>query len=347
MNTENTTCRNCQTEMPEHSLYCPKCSQKNTDGRIPILSFVKDLLENIFSLDSKIFKTSLGLFIPGKLTNKFFQGKHKSFATPSRLFLASALLFFAVMSVVVQDEIKDEKITGNVFGIGETTKNKIEQMAQLDEVKVALEGKFSEELLQAMLDSAATEIQKSNIDTSFSAIELWNGNYKILTSDFKELSVDSIIQKYKVKGLLDQMIFKQGYKLKEDPKSLVIKLIGNLTWMMLLLIPSMALIFKLLYIRRKQFYVEHLVFLFHIHAFMLLVGGLFLVLKYFFEIEFDNDVQLGFFGILVLYTLFAFKNVYRQSWRKTLFKLFLILIAYFFVLIICVAIISTVSFLLF
>lgn len=92
---------------------------------------------------------------------------------------------------------------------------------------------------------------------------------------------------------------------------------------------------------------EHLVFLFHIHAFMLLVGGLFLVLKYFFEIEFDNDVQLGFFGILVLYTLFAFKNVYRQSWRKTLFKLFLILIAYFFVLIICVAIISTVSFLLF
>ena len=198
-----------------------------------------------------------------------------------------------------------------------------------------------------MLDSAATEIQKSNIDTSFSNIELWNGNYKNLNSDFKELSVDSIIQKYKVKGLLDKMVFKQGYKLKEDPKSLVIKLIGNLTWMMLLLIPSMALVFRLLYIRRKQFYVEHLVFLFHIHAFILLVGGLFLVLKYFFEIKFDSDVQLGFIGILVLYTLFAFKNVYKQSWAKTLVKLFLILIAYVFVLIVCIAIISTVSFLLF
>ena len=90
LNIENITCRNCQTEMPEQSLYCPKCSQKNTDGRVPILSFVKDILENVFSLDSKLFKTSLGLFIPGKLTNEFFTGKHKSFATPSRLFLASS-----------------------------------------------------------------------------------------------------------------------------------------------------------------------------------------------------------------------------------------------------------------
>ena len=166
LNTENTTCRNCQTEMPEDSLYCPKCSQKNTDGRIPILSFVLDLLENIFSLDSKLLKTSWGLFIPGKLTNEFFQGKHKSFATPSRLFLASALLFFAMLSVQVQQIIQDEDITGDVFGMNEKNRSKEVQLAEINKAREELGNSMIDNAIRATLDSAEIKIKQSDVDTN-------------------------------------------------------------------------------------------------------------------------------------------------------------------------------------
>ncbi len=349
MNTENTTCRNCQTEMLEHSLYCPKCSQKNTDGRIPILSFVKDLLENIFSLDSKLFKTSLGLFIPGKLTNEFFQGKHKSFATPSRLFLASAILFFAMVSVVVQVEIKDEEFKGGPFGNTKSSKNKELLKGKLIQLETLRE-KFGidlDEKMQGIYDSIELQIQQSMVDSNTVDITLWNKPYKFLSSDIEFLSADSIIQKYNIESLIDRISFKQVHKLSKDPKSLIFKMIGNLTWMMLLLIPSLALVFKLLYIRRKKYYVEHLVFLFHVHAFILLVGAMTLVLKYIGVVELKSDLVIGLLVVLLIYILFATKKVYEQGWGKTLIKSFFILIAYLILFIFCLAIISMVSFFLF
>lgn len=347
LNTENTTCRNCQTVMPEQSLYCPKCSQKNTDGRIPILSFVKDLLENLFSLDSKLFKTSLGLFIPGKLTNEFFQGKHKSFATPSRLFLASALLFFAMLSVVVQQKIKDEDITGDIFGMVEKNKSKEDQLIELEKIRSQLGGSMMDEKIKIAMDSAAIKIKESTIDTNVVEISLWSGNYEFLASDITNLSADSMIQKYQIKGYADKVFFKQGYKLTKEPKSLISKMIGNLTWMMLLVIPSMALIFKLFYIRRKKYYVEHLVFLFHIHAFFLFIGVAFLIFKQIEPGPLQQYQSLGLLSIFYLYALIALKKVYGQGWIKTFFKSILFLMFYFFILILCIGVISVVSFILF
>jgi hypothetical protein len=347
LNTENTTCRNCQTEMPEDSLYCPKCSQKNTDGRIPILSFVLDLLENIFSLDSKLLKTSWGLFIPGKLTNEFFQGKLKSFATPSRLFLASALLFFAMLSVQVQQIIQDKDITGDVFGINEKNRSKEIQLAEINKAREELGNSMIDNTIRATLDSAEIKIKQSDVDTNLVDISLWSGSYKFIAADLMNLTADSMIQKYEIKGFVDQMVFRQAYKLTKEPKSLIYKLIGNLTWMMLLVIPSMALIFKLLYIRRKKYYVEHLVFLFHIHAFFLFVGVVFLIYK---QIEPGPMLEyetLGLISVFYFYSLIALKSVYEQGWIKTFFKSILVLFFYFIVLFFCMIIISVVSFILF
>ncbi|MFK8009608.1 MAG: DUF3667 domain-containing protein [Saprospiraceae bacterium] len=348
LNIENTTCRNCQTAMPEQSLYCPKCSQKNTDGRIPILSFVKDLLENLFSLDSKLLKTSLGLFIPGKLTNEFFKGKHRSFATPSRLFLASAILFFAMVSVVVQVEIKDEEFKGGPFG---NTKGKNKELlkVQLTQLKT-LKEKFGvdlDEKMQGIYDSLELQIKKNMVDTNTTNITLWNKPYKFLISDIEHLPADSIIQKYNIESLIDRMVFKQAHKLNKNPKSLIFKLISNLTWMMLLLIPSMALIFKLLYFRRKKYYVEHLVFLFHTHAFIFLVGAIILgIILLDIGLTLENVMTL-LSVILILYFIIALRNVYEQSWWKTILKTLFISVSYFFVFLICTSLILMVSFILF
>jgi len=113
------------------------------------------------------------------------------------------------------------------------------------------------------------------------------------------------------------------------------------------LIPSVALVFKLLYIRREKFYVEHLVFLFHTHAFILLIGTIALAGQYFEIIKIPDEIKpLVILGIGI-YTLLALKKVYKQSWLKTLFKVFVIFISYVVLLIFCIAIIGIISFLLF
>lgn len=343
LNTENTTCRNCGVEMPKHSLYCPKCSQKNTDGRIPIFAFVKDLFENLLNIDSRLFQTALGLFIPGKLTNEFFRGKHKSFATPSRLFLATALLFFAMVSFVVQKDIADENFQGNIFGINSFSKNK-DQLLDIEKVRKEF-GEMITPQMEAKLDSIESEIHR--LDTNFVDVKISLKEYHFKTSDFENLSADSMIQKYEIEGIVDQVFFKQGHKLTKNPKSLVTTIIGNLTWMMLILVPTMALILKLLYIRSNRYYVEHLVFLFHFHAFFLLIGAIHLSLQYFFDFEIENTLALGIGAVLFLYILFSFKNVYQQSWLKTLFKMFLVSISYLITFVISIIFISIVSFLLF
>lgn len=332
--------------MPEGSLYCPKCSQKNTDGRIPIFAFVKDIFQNLLDIDSRLFRTSFGLFVPGRLTNEFFKGRHKSFAMPSRLFLMSAILFFAIMSIFVNDKLEEQKISGDIFGIEAQSKTKAEIIAGMNQIEKDLQGEIPFEL-QLQLDSIVSKATSDTTENQTADIKLWAKTYHFDIEDFHNLTVDSMIQKYEIEDFKDKIIFKQAYKLREDPRTLISSLIGNLTWMMLLLIPSMALVFKLLYIRRKKYYVEHLVFLFHVHAFILLMGALMFILFYFIEIDIEEKELFMLLGILALYTIFALKEVYRQSWIKTFLKLFIMLISYMILFFLCMTFISVVSFLLF
>ena len=347
LNLENTSCRNCGAEMPTQSLYCPKCSQKNTDGRIPVLAFVQDLFENIFNIDSKLFRTALGLFIPGKLTKEFFKGKHKSFATPSRLFLMSAILFFAMISFSVQKSIEDDNIKADIFGIDDDLKNSEEIISGIEQIKSNIQDKLPEEV-EEQLDSL-TQIAKED-SLSIRKIDvtlLGERTYMIEPLDFKNLSADSMIRKYKIVNFYDKILFKQAHKLYNNPRSMIFALIGNLTWMMLLLIPSMALILKVLYVRRRKYYVEHLVYLFHLHAFFMLFGFVWLAVKYFIEFEIPGMAAFGISMLFLLYILFSLKRVYEQSWIKTILKLLMILVSYGVILIVCLVFISIVSFLLF
>jgi len=346
LNTDNKVCRNCEADMPEQSLYCPKCSQKNTDGKIPIWAFVKDMLENLFNLDSKLFKTAFGLFIPGKLTNEFFYGKHKSFATPSRMFLASTILFFASVGLLVDKEMDNNNFKGGILGIQSESKNKAGAIKGIDAVKKGMGDNMTPEM-KTEFDSIRARIMRDSFDADSTNMTIFYEPYTFASGDFINLSADSMIQKYKIEEFWDVIFFKQIHKVRQNPKSLFTSLIGNMTWMLLLLIPSIALIFKLLYIRRDKYYVEHLVFLFHIHAFGLLVGvGLLNLLNFTnfeYEVSYTPWIVLG----LILYIFIALKQVYEQGWIKTFIKLFMIAISYVIFFVIWFTISAIASFLIF
>jgi hypothetical protein len=105
-------------------------------------------------------------------------------------------------------------------------------------------------------------------------------------------------------------------------------LIHSLPQMLFISLPLLALILKLIYIRRKQFfYVSHGIFSVHLYIF-LFIGMLLL-----FSISKLNEyLHWGFisaiFPFLVLsifvYEYLALKNFYQQGWWKTFFKFILV-----------------------
>ena len=333
-------CRNCGYLMPERANYCPICSQRNTTGKINVFEFLKEALSNLFNIDAKFFKTLFSFVFPGKLTNEFFLGKHQSFASPIRLFFVTIIFFLAALGWFIQDKIMEADPLGIEVA---KAKNII-----LDSISI---------YHQTMLTEVKSDAERVAIDSFYNKIitklysdtsEVFDGvmfgdSLSIKHKDLQVMSADEIIEKYKIDGPINQMLIKQGMKFNKTPSAFMGSMIGNLTFMFLVLIPALAWFFKLLYIRSKRYYVEHLVFLFHYHSFAFFLGGIMLA-----AYQYIPDWLMSTLGLLMMiYLVISMRNVYQQSWLKTISKSILIGFAYTIFFSICTFFIMIVSFLLF
>jgi hypothetical protein len=91
-------------------------------------------------------------------------------------------------------------------------------------------------------------------------------------------------------------------------------------------IPLFALVLKLLYLRRKIFYIDHLIYALHIHSFVYLATILIILATIGL-----GRVALGALAgwmIVLLWITFAaeiflsIRRVYRQGWFLSIFKFF-------------------------
>ena len=93
-------CRNCSSSFI--GSFCSSCGQKKYDrSDFTLKGFVRDVAEEAFDYDSKIFST-LRLLIarPGKLTADFLNGKQKAYIAPVKLYLIIITLNFIVYSAL-------------------------------------------------------------------------------------------------------------------------------------------------------------------------------------------------------------------------------------------------------
>ena len=97
--------------------------------------------------------------------------------------------------------------------------------------------------------------------------------------------------------------------------------------------PIFALLLRLLYIRRGTLYVQHVVHTLHLHAVSLVLLSIIAIINLFETIKQGNDyAEAGVSILLVTYFLFSFRRVYQQGWTKTIGKVLLISVIYFFVI---------------
>jgi hypothetical protein len=129
-------------------------------------------------------------------------------------------------------------------------------------------------------------------------------------------------------------------KIVADQQSFGRALWNNIPKMMFLFLPLIAAALSVLYIRSGRYYVEHLLFVVHFHAFFFLTGILVLLFERLAELS-TGAVASGIAAVqgilgtvlvfyVPVYLLKAMRRVYAQSWWKTVPKYALLGIAYLF-----------------
>ncbi len=330
-------CPNCGSVMSPEVDFCPHCGQKNTDGRVTFRELLDDLFEAIFNIDSKVFRTLGGLIRPGKLTIDFFKGRQKRYVNPLRLFFVSTLILFGTISFLGQHGINNflEKEVSEFGSSMERSGYRQIFLSELDSSMVAVREEFKDQpLSEAVLDSLESAMDMENRDSfTVNIVEsrglntFDNRSFKIATKDLVQKNIDELPGQYGVTNWLGEIIMKQQLKLILEPGNFTVFLLGNFTWMVLLMMPAVGLVLKMLYIRRRIFYIEHLVFLFHYHsfAFLLLAVGL-LLSQYWGPLIYWLLLGIG------VYYLWAMKSFYQQGWGKTFIKYLLLNFSYLFIL---------------
>lgn len=81
--------------------FCAECGQENTNYRVSLGRLVGDLFEELFQLESRLWRTLWALFRhPGLLTREYNAGRRVRYTTPLRLYLITSFAYFFVAAVV-------------------------------------------------------------------------------------------------------------------------------------------------------------------------------------------------------------------------------------------------------
>ncbi len=311
-------CTNCGKVLQPVDNFCPNCGQENDNKRQSFSKVMLDLIQGFLSIDSRLAHSLPALlFRPGYLTKEYLRGRRQHYLDPVRMFITIVVIYFICASLgesvsfsddnkTIADTInnaenQDRDTTININGvplkinIGESRNEIITiDSTNTDDQELVLDDQHYQKI-RAMVKRGKTEtleiMDSLNIENTF-----WNRFYYGEVIKFAQTDYDD---------------FKDF-------------LYSKLPWIIFFLMPVFAFLLKLLYLRRNFLYIDHLIFAFHLHSFLFLAGVIQITLEYFTGVDGTGWLLLA----VAIYTLLAFKNFYSQSWKKTIFKLFLLWFMY-------------------
>ena len=327
------TCPNCQRTFLSTATYCYQCGQKQGTKKRSLYQLFKDFLDNFFNLDTRVWRTLGNIFIPAKLTQEYFRGRYQSYTNPIRLFLITSIILFSILSFNGMDFLKLDLVQSDLWKQAEKGIYFEEFENALDSVVLVIKEEQNNPTIALAFDSLKQRmpVMAENRDSLNASLDINIGKWKLKPTDFVELREEEFIEKYKVEGFGMQLLMQRFVKMVKNSGNFANFIWSNFPLMLLFMMPGVALFLKVLYIRRDYYFVEHLVFSFHIHAFLFLLMSLLLLFP---NISFLNWMA-SFSTIGFLFYLFvSFKRYYGQSTIKTLFKLLFSLLAYVLILVI-------------
>ena len=351
-------CLNCNAEVTGR--YCSICGQENIEPAETFWQLISHFVYDLFHYDGKFFSTlKTLLFKPGLLTYEYVRGRRASYLHPIRMYVFTSAIFFIIfVSFIVGNKINDIDINQLTSAQSQAINQSINRLK--DSIKKTNDNDKKAEFQQS-IDALQKIPVLSKKDSAAYIKSNDKGFIQIDTSDHADNFLMSFLP-----GTLDEYKQQQAKLPPEKKDGWIIRTISTklidindrykydqkaflhdftehffhlLPTMMFVSLPFAAIIFQLLYIRRrKQFtYVQHGVFSIHIY----IAVYIFLLIIYAFNVLHDithwqlfnwllNITVIGIF----YYIYKAMRNFYEQGRGKTILKLFIILLLYYLLLVI-------------
>jgi hypothetical protein len=319
-------CENCGAPLAGH--WCAQCGQPAIDYRRSFRHVIVDILDSFLNWDSKFFAT-LGLLIskPWRLTNDFLAGKRVRYVHPARLYLlASILFFFAVTYWVKSAHLNPKNLTPQARAEIEADLEKKNltpgQRANVEKALKILPPETAGKIEQAIKRKETPAEPPNMEDAPDKEPEAKKPDRRLREFDNTDsASPPNRFEKW-IEGRAKEKLGERGTNLQ----LFLITMISNVPYMVLCCIPLFAFVLKILYLRKRVFYIDHLVYALHIHTFAYLAIMLIVLAT----LGLNRTVPGVLAGWIVglLWTIFAvqiflsIRCVYQQGWFVTVFKFF-------------------------
>ena len=327
-------CLNCGTELK--GPFCYFCGQpdRNFMRFFPVL--LRDLMEDLLDLDSRFMRTMKPLlFKPGRLTRDYMDGRRFRYAPPMRLYIFSSIVFFLLAAFLSSDAVSigsSVNENGDIQLVGGTSGDQ-------------------QDIEEALKNLPPEALEKIDVDKTVAAIgdqESDRAEFSIGDIQFNDEPWDRETNPVDIKFLpvwLNDRINdeienspKKAEQINENPNLIIEKVFDIFPATMFVLLPVVALIFKFWYLFAKRYYIEHLIFSLHNHAFIF--ASLIVIffanfcqaqlatMGYSTASEVIGWLAIGIGLWIPVYMLISLRVVYRQNWLMTTGKYVLIGISY-------------------
>jgi len=324
-------CSNCGA--PLAGEYCAQCGQRHEPHVHTISHFASEAFESITHADSRLWRT-LGYLLtrPGLLTREFFDGRRARYLPPFRLYIVISVVFFLV-GMPEHISVKPER-PGDVLD-SKTLNIQAEQFESADNPLPEAMRKRSAAYLRAEAAKAKARedagiksplSKDSDTPPRAEATEQGGTSHNNVNVSFGGLNVlcDALRNESGTDGVFRASLRERCKRLASgDGQSLGQVVIHNVPRAMFIFLPLLALVMKALYWRPKRYYVEHLLFLIHNHAFIFLAATLLILLA---RVPFLDPLiewlgtAVTFYAVWYIYR--AMRNVYGQGRGLTFVKYF-------------------------
>lgn len=306
-------CLNCGAGL--EGPYCHHCGQPDRRFLRVLPVLLRDLMADLVDLDARFLRTLAPLlFRPGTVTQEFLAGRRFRYTPPLRLYLFSSVLFFLLAAVLGAEFIQ--------VGDGDGEETVVRFVGTEDEPDAPSGGAGA-----AVEDEQDADPDEADGDGD--VVMSFNGD----PWDKETNPVDIGFLPAFANGWINDEIEDSPRKakaIKENPGLFSDKMYELLPGTMFLLLPVAAFLLQFWYLLSKRYFVEHLIFALHAHAFTFLVMSVSMVAGSLQELSFAHGIAWAGWlatGLEVttllwvpLYFLLALKRVYRQGWFATLFK---------------------------
>jgi hypothetical protein len=314
-------CLNCNIAVKGR--YCHRCGQENIEPKETVWHLISHFFQDITHFDGKFFSSLKYLVTkPGFLSTQYMIGRRASYINPIRMYVFTSAIFFLIFFSFFKI---DNKPTGAMDFNGKT-------YAQIE----AMDSSISTKKINKEYGKPQTAMSRVEFKKYFDSVADL-GNLQFTPSHYNsKAEYDSLLQSGKKKHnwIERQLVYRNieiDEKFKGHRKDIFTAfaniLLHSLPQMFFILLPLFALLLKLLYIRRKNYYyVNHGIFSIHFYIFSFIAMLLMFALA-----KLNSLLHWGFitfiqvmigFGIF-FYLYKAMRNFYLQRRAKTVIKFFI------------------------